>query len=129
MSSTVVSDGQTISGGSLMILTVMTARVSCPGTPSVATASNVSVPSTLAALNAKLPRAASDGVTVDAVAEGCAPVDHVSGSPSSSLPITGTIVVVFLDAVTVCAATAGGVVPCSRLATCTSWVPLVAVSV
>ena len=57
VSSRAITTVHVILGGSLTTLTLMIARASCPGTPSVATASNVSVVTSFAALKAKSPRA------------------------------------------------------------------------
>ena len=123
MSWRATSFSHSITGGSLTTLTLISVRASCPGTPSVATASKVSVPTWFAALKAKVPRAASATLTFAFTPVGCAPVDQVSGSPSSSLPVTCTNVVMFLDAVTVWGAITGVVEPCRTPATRTFWSP------
>ena len=82
------------------------------------------VPTSFAALKAKSPRAASATVTLEPGVVGCAPTDHVSGSPSASMALTCTIVDDVLgrrDRLR--AAMTGAVVPWSRPTTCTSWVP------
>jgi hypothetical protein len=47
-------------------------------------------------LKAKSPRAASATLTVEPGVVGPAPTDHVSGSPSSSLPVTEAVSVPFV---------------------------------
>ena len=59
------TDVHVILGGSLTTLTLIVARASCPGTPSVAITSNESLSTLFAALYVKSPRAASVTVTLE----------------------------------------------------------------
>ena len=123
VSSCVTSDWQVISGGSLTTLTLIGACASCPVTPSVATASKVSVPTTFAARKAKSPRAAS-AASRSSPASSAAPRPTTSaGRRRHRSPLSWTIVVAFLETVDVWAPITGGVVPCSSPTTWTSWLP------
>ena len=115
-----------ISGGSFTTLTLISACASWPGTPSVATASNVSVPTVgVRAVKAKSPRAGVRAVPT---------LETGLRRLRARRPRQRIAVVVaagrrarswstFFDARTVWVGITGAVVPCRRPTTWTSWPP------